>query len=240
MVLSATVILNDVSLDVNSSLSRSLCLFIKWCSITTICQCTHCSLSGACTRSYLDHRSDSSFSSLQHKSRSLSHCVWLYWSTLQWNIYNYQWLYYSHINHDHLHITYSTESSYCSSSTKHETTSRTKTGSASISSSLCSNHRLYYLDNSMDDLHYVYNAVSLRIPNKSIDRLAIEQFLLSITGTLNVFFPTASFYLYTLTSDIFRKEFLIMVSWITSIDFNRFNYTFISKYKMPALFWEFL
>ena len=60
-------------------------------------------------------------------------------------------------------------------------------------------------------IYSIYNAISLGILNKSSDRLAIEQFLLFITGTVNVLFPTASFYLYTLTSCVFRKEFLTIV-----------------------------
>ncbi len=57
----------------------------------------------------------------------------------------------------------------------------------------------------------IYNAISLNVPNKSADRLAIERFLTNLVGTLIILFPTASFYLYTLTSSIFRKELLIML-----------------------------
>jgi hypothetical protein len=57
----------------------------------------------------------------------------------------------------------------------------------------------------------IYNAISLNIQNKSADRLAIERFLSSLVGSLILLFPTASFYLYTLTSSIFRKELLIML-----------------------------
>jgi hypothetical protein len=57
----------------------------------------------------------------------------------------------------------------------------------------------------------IYNAISLNVPNKSADRLAIERFLINLVGTLIILFPTASFYLYTLTSSIFRKELLIML-----------------------------
>jgi hypothetical protein len=57
----------------------------------------------------------------------------------------------------------------------------------------------------------IYNAISLGVPNKSADRLAIERFLLDLVGVVILLFPTASFYLYTLTSSMFRKELLIML-----------------------------
>jgi len=57
----------------------------------------------------------------------------------------------------------------------------------------------------------IYNAISLNVPNKSADRLAIERFLINLVGALILLFPTASFYLYTLTSSMFRKELLIML-----------------------------
>lgn len=60
-------------------------------------------------------------------------------------------------------------------------------------------------------MYSIYNAISLGVVNKSANRLAIEQFVLFITGTVNVLFPTASFYLYTLTSCVFRKEFLMII-----------------------------
>lgn len=60
----------------------------------------------------------------------------------------------------------------------------------------------------------IYDAISLSVPNKSTDRLAIERFMLTLTGSAIVLFPTGSFYLYTLTSSMFRKELCIMLNSI--------------------------
>jgi uncharacterized membrane protein len=62
----------------------------------------------------------------------------------------------------------------------------------------------------------IYNAISLNVQNKSADRVAIERFLLSLTGLIITLFPTSSFYLYTLTSNMFRKELFIMLHSIVS------------------------
>ncbi len=60
----------------------------------------------------------------------------------------------------------------------------------------------------------IYNAISLNVPNKSADRLAIERFLANLFGVLIILFPTASFYLYILTSSMFRKELSLMLDSI--------------------------
>jgi hypothetical protein len=57
----------------------------------------------------------------------------------------------------------------------------------------------------------VYNAVAMNVPNKSVDRLAIERFMIYLVGLIISLFPTVSFYLYTLTSSMFRKELFIML-----------------------------
>ncbi len=60
-------------------------------------------------------------------------------------------------------------------------------------------------------IYMIYDAISLNILNKSADRLAIEGFMRFLTATVIFLFPTASFYLYTLTSSMFRKELLNML-----------------------------
>jgi hypothetical protein len=58
---------------------------------------------------------------------------------------------------------------------------------------------------------YFYSAVSLNIPNKTADRLAIERFVQFLGETTVYIFPSSSFYLYTLVSSTFRKEFVRVV-----------------------------
>ncbi|UJR17161.1 hypothetical protein I4U23_004057 [Adineta vaga] len=50
------------------------------------------------------------------------------------------------------------------------------------------------------------NIVSPYIQNKSSDQIAIENFIAGISGGFSYVFPAISFYLYTLTSSMFRKE----------------------------------
>jgi hypothetical protein len=51
----------------------------------------------------------------------------------------------------------------------------------------------------------VFNTFSNTIPNRSIDRLAIEKFINFIAELMLYMFPVTSFYLYTLTSRTFRN-----------------------------------
>lgn len=60
-------------------------------------------------------------------------------------------------------------------------------------------------------IYGIYDAISLSISNKSADRLSVERFTQFLTSMLITLFPNSSFYLYTLTSSIFRKELLIML-----------------------------
>lgn len=69
-------------------------------------------------------------------------------------------------------------------------------------------------------IHGIYNAISMNIPNKSVDRLAIERLMLSIASVLIVLFPTLSFYVYTLISSMFRRELLIMLYSILCCKYN--------------------
>lgn len=55
---------------------------------------------------------------------------------------------------------------------------------------------------------YFYSAISLGIPNKSPDRLAIEKFVQFVGETMADCFPFLSFYLYTLVSHTFRDELI--------------------------------
>jgi H+/gluconate symporter-like permease len=54
----------------------------------------------------------------------------------------------------------------------------------------------------------VFNTVSVTIPNRSQNHLAIEQFVAFIAEFMLYLFPVTSFYLYTLTSRTFRKELI--------------------------------
>jgi H+/gluconate symporter-like permease len=54
----------------------------------------------------------------------------------------------------------------------------------------------------------VFNTISVTIPNRSADHLAIEQFVTFIAEFMLYLFPVTSFYLYTLTSRTFRKELM--------------------------------
>ncbi|UJR32388.1 hypothetical protein I4U23_019850 [Adineta vaga] len=47
---------------------------------------------------------------------------------------------------------------------------------------------------------YFYNAATLNISNKSIDRLAIERFAVYLSELILIIFPVSSFCLYTMTS----------------------------------------
>jgi hypothetical protein len=54
----------------------------------------------------------------------------------------------------------------------------------------------------------VFNTISVTIPNRSADHLAIEKFVTFIAEFMLYLFPVTSFYLYTLTSRTFRKELM--------------------------------
>ncbi|CAF1567909.1 unnamed protein product [Rotaria sp. Silwood1] len=54
----------------------------------------------------------------------------------------------------------------------------------------------------------VFNTISITIPNRSNEHLAIERFLSFIAELMLYLFPVTSFYLYTLTSRTFRKELI--------------------------------
>ena len=53
-----------------------------------------------------------------------------------------------------------------------------------------------------------YNAITLHITDKSIERRAIERLCFSSAETIAYLLPTLSFYLYTMTSSIFRNELM--------------------------------
>jgi hypothetical protein len=54
----------------------------------------------------------------------------------------------------------------------------------------------------------VFNTISVTMPNRSQDHLAIEQFVSFIAECILYLFPVTSFYLYTLTSRTFRNELI--------------------------------
>lgn len=60
-------------------------------------------------------------------------------------------------------------------------------------------------------IYSIYNAFALNVTNKSADRIAIEKFISYLVTEIILLCPTSSFYLYTLTSNIFRKELFNML-----------------------------
>ena len=68
----------------------------------------------------------------------------------------------------------------------------------------------------------IYNlnvVVSSYIPNKSETHIAIEGFIDTVAGCLAYLFPALSFYLYTLTSSLFRAELWKMLRFIVCCQF---------------------
>lgn len=57
----------------------------------------------------------------------------------------------------------------------------------------------------------IYHVFSFNVVNKLLDRVIFEGFLTFLTGTMALFFAAISFYLYTLTSNIFRRELLAII-----------------------------
>jgi hypothetical protein len=53
-----------------------------------------------------------------------------------------------------------------------------------------------------------FNTISITMPNRSNEHIAIEQFVSFIAECVLYMFPVTSFYLYTLTSRTFRKELI--------------------------------
>ncbi|CAF1001490.1 unnamed protein product [Adineta ricciae] len=60
-------------------------------------------------------------------------------------------------------------------------------------------------------VYSINNIITPYISNKNSDQLAIESFITSISGGLSYVFPAVSFYLYTLTSSMFRRELWLML-----------------------------
>ncbi|CAF1253667.1 unnamed protein product [Adineta ricciae] len=57
----------------------------------------------------------------------------------------------------------------------------------------------------------INNVISSYTPNKTSDRIAIENFITAVAGALAFLFPSLSFYLYTLTSSMFRTELILLI-----------------------------
>jgi hypothetical protein len=58
---------------------------------------------------------------------------------------------------------------------------------------------------------YFYNALTIYVSNKSADRIAIERFSFYLAELINFLFPASSFYLYTISSKLFRRELVNML-----------------------------
>ncbi|CAF0983683.1 unnamed protein product [Rotaria sp. Silwood1] len=61
---------------------------------------------------------------------------------------------------------------------------------------------------------HFYNAMTLNIKNKSIERMTIERFAAYLASLSVYLFPTLSFYLYTMTSSMFRSELKKLIRFI--------------------------
>jgi hypothetical protein len=55
---------------------------------------------------------------------------------------------------------------------------------------------------------YTYNAATLHISNKSVNRINIEKFAFFMAEVMIYIFPASSFYLYTISSSTFRNELI--------------------------------
>ncbi|CAF1648792.1 unnamed protein product [Adineta ricciae] len=61
----------------------------------------------------------------------------------------------------------------------------------------------------------INNVISSYTPNKTSDRIIIENFITTMAGALAFLFPSLSFYLYTLTSSMFRTELILLIKFLT-------------------------
>src|ERR1700722_17250518 len=59
-----------------------------------------------------------------------------------------------------------------------------------------------------------YSTVSSTIPNRSVDRLAIDRMIAFLAELMIYIFPVTSFYLYTLSSSTFRSELVKILRFI--------------------------
>ncbi|UJR12057.1 hypothetical protein I4U23_016235 [Adineta vaga] len=75
-------------------------------------------------------------------------------------------------------------------------------------------------------LYNINNIISPYIPNKSSDQIAIENFTSGISAVFSHIFPAISFYIYTLTSSLFRKELWLMLRSGFSCHFQNQNRRF--------------
>jgi len=72
--------------------------------------------------------------------------------------------------------------------------------------------------------YYFYSAVSLYVPNKSPERIAIENFAAFLSESSVFLFSVLSFYLYTLASRSFRSELIeVFPSILTCKCYGRSN-----------------
>jgi len=56
-----------------------------------------------------------------------------------------------------------------------------------------------------------YNVITLNDKDKSVEQLAIERFSEFLVESIAYLFPVLSFYLYTMTSSIFRNELMSII-----------------------------
>ena len=63
----------------------------------------------------------------------------------------------------------------------------------------------------------VFNTISITIPNRSKNHLAIEKFVAFFAELMLYLFPVTSFYLYTLTSRTFRSELINRFRFISPL-----------------------
>ncbi|CAF1212915.1 unnamed protein product [Rotaria sordida] len=70
---------------------------------------------------------------------------------------------------------------------------------------------------------HFYNATTLNIKNRSIERITIERFAAYLSSLSVYLFPTLSFYLYTMTSSMFRNELKKLMRFILRCNCLRAN-----------------
>lgn len=65
-------------------------------------------------------------------------------------------------------------------------------------------------------VYSVNSTISYYSHSKGADQIAIENFISYLGGALSYLFPAVSFYLYTLISNLFRKELVVMIRlWLS-------------------------
>ncbi|CAF0759704.1 unnamed protein product [Adineta steineri] len=60
-------------------------------------------------------------------------------------------------------------------------------------------------------IYLTYSTIAVSVTNKSSERLVIERFAYFLVEPIQYLFPMSSFYLYVMTSSMYRKEFIMLI-----------------------------